>query len=65
MKIRLRLRTGVGFCTEPTQSSSFRDDLKADKVLEAAGLMNAFYFAPEYLEQAKAVLRLNGFEIEE
>jgi len=42
-----------------------RDDLRADKVLVEAGLMRGIYFHPRHLEQAKAVLRLNGFEIEE
>lgn len=63
MKIRLKfvdpahVRTG--------NLGLVRDDLRADKILVEAGFMKGIYFHPRHLEQAKAVLRLNGFEIEE
>ncbi len=47
--------------------NSFSDELEADAVLLRAGLVGAdgISIKPADVEQAKAVLRLNGFEIEE
>lgn len=46
---------------------NLNDEIKADAVLLRAGLVGAdgISIKPADVEQAKAVLRLNGFEIEE